>query len=111
MALRYSSSILCAVSPLQLNSTNTLALTNAMDFVKNPQEMCSRIHVMIREITAKIRSLKAELKARGLSWFNKDVRVFVLRHSFVLKCELPIDDFQKNSCRCYWNSDLFLQNH
>ena len=39
-----------------------------MDFVKNPQDMCKRVHKMIREITAKIRALKAELKARG--WWS-----------------------------------------
>ncbi|XP_070205437.1 inositol hexakisphosphate and diphosphoinositol-pentakisphosphate kinase 2-like isoform X3 [Littorina saxatilis] len=63
----------------KLNATNTLALTNAMDFVKNPQEMCSRIHVMIREITAKIRSLKAELKARDLHLYNGESWELLIR--------------------------------
>ncbi|KAL8562055.1 hypothetical protein ACOMHN_031826 [Nucella lapillus] len=63
----------------KLNPTNTLALTNAMDFVKNPQDMCKHVHQMIREITAKIRALKAELKTRDLPLYNGESWELLIR--------------------------------
>ncbi|XP_076472834.1 inositol hexakisphosphate and diphosphoinositol-pentakisphosphate kinase 2-like isoform X2 [Babylonia areolata] len=45
----------------KLNPTNTLALTNAMVFVKNPKAMCQQVHQMIKELTAKIQTLKAKV--------------------------------------------------
>ena len=49
----------------QLAATNSISLVNAMQFVKNPFQMCTRVHEMIQEITARIRCLKIELKSRG----------------------------------------------
>ncbi|XP_076452977.1 inositol hexakisphosphate and diphosphoinositol-pentakisphosphate kinase 2-like isoform X5 [Babylonia areolata] len=67
------------ISSFKLNPTNTLALTNAMDFVKNPQDMCKHVHTMIREITAKIRALKAELKTRDLPLYNGESWELLIR--------------------------------
>ncbi|CAG5126097.1 unnamed protein product, partial [Candidula unifasciata] len=49
----------------KLAATNSISLVNAMQFVKNPYQMCVRVHEMIKEITARIRCLKMELKSRG----------------------------------------------
>ncbi|KAK7469720.1 hypothetical protein BaRGS_00036251 [Batillaria attramentaria] len=63
----------------KLNPTNAAALTNAMEFVKNPHFMCEHIHMMIKEITAKIRSLKAELKSRDLPLYNGESWELLIR--------------------------------
>ena len=49
----------------QLAATNSISLVNAMQFVRNPWQLCHRVHEMIREITARVRCLKGELKSRG----------------------------------------------
>ncbi|XP_025089827.1 inositol hexakisphosphate and diphosphoinositol-pentakisphosphate kinase 2-like isoform X4 [Pomacea canaliculata] len=63
----------------KLNPLNTLALNNAMDFVKNPLAMCERVYQMIREITSKIRTLKAELKTRDLTLYNGESWELLIR--------------------------------
>ncbi|BFZ18674.1 hypothetical protein BsWGS_21714 [Bradybaena similaris] len=63
----------------KLAATNSISLVNAMQFVKNPYQMCTRVHEMIREITARIRCLKMELKSRDLSLFNGESWELLIR--------------------------------
>ena len=36
-----------------------------MKFIENPRHMCDRVFEMVKEITARIKMLKMELKSRG----------------------------------------------
>ncbi|GFO26087.1 inositol hexakisphosphate and diphosphoinositol-pentakisphosphate kinase, partial [Plakobranchus ocellatus] len=63
----------------KLAATNSISLVNAMQFVKNPFQMCTRVHEMIQEITARIRCLKIELKSRDLSLFNGESWELLIR--------------------------------
>ncbi|XP_055955750.1 inositol hexakisphosphate and diphosphoinositol-pentakisphosphate kinase 2 isoform X5 [Patella vulgata] len=54
----------------KLAPTGSVSLINAMKFVKNPKEMCDKVHAMVKEITALIRSLKIELKSRDLKLYH-----------------------------------------
>lgn len=38
-----------------------------MEFINNPRKMCDQVYEMVKEITAKIKTLKIELKSRG--WY------------------------------------------
>ncbi|RUS84821.1 hypothetical protein EGW08_007436, partial [Elysia chlorotica] len=63
----------------KLAATNSISLVNAMQFVKNPFQMCTRVHEMIQEITARIRCLKMELKSRDLALFNGESWELLIR--------------------------------
>ncbi|XP_035824670.1 inositol hexakisphosphate and diphosphoinositol-pentakisphosphate kinase 2 [Aplysia californica] len=63
----------------KLAATNSISLVNAMQFVKNPFQMCARVHEMIKEITARIRCLKMELKSRDLTLFNGESWELLIR--------------------------------
>ncbi|GFS15257.1 inositol hexakisphosphate and diphosphoinositol-pentakisphosphate kinase [Elysia marginata] len=63
----------------KLAATNSISLINAMQFVKNPFQMCTRVHDMIQEITARIRCLKIELKSRDLTLFNGESWELLIR--------------------------------
>ncbi|KAK3786902.1 hypothetical protein RRG08_017499 [Elysia crispata] len=63
----------------KLAATNSISLVNAMQFVKNPFQMCTRVHDMIQEITARIRCLKIELKSRDLALFNGESWELLIR--------------------------------
>ena len=49
----------------QLCPTSSRSLLNAMKFIQNPRRMCDRVFEMVKEITARIKMLKMELKSRG----------------------------------------------
>ncbi|XP_055861728.1 inositol hexakisphosphate and diphosphoinositol-pentakisphosphate kinase 2-like isoform X6 [Biomphalaria glabrata] len=63
----------------KLAATNSISLVNAMQFVKNPFQMCVRVHDMIKEITSRIRCLKMELKSRDLTLFNGESWELLIR--------------------------------
>ncbi|BFZ04740.1 hypothetical protein BsWGS_07778 [Bradybaena similaris] len=63
----------------KLAATNSLSLINAMQFVKNPFQMCMRVHEIIKEFTARIRCLKMELKSRDLTLFNGESWELLIR--------------------------------
>ena len=54
----------------------------ALEFICNPRKMCDRVYEMVHEITAKIKTLKMELKSRGMSMYNL---VFFICLSIVYK--------------------------
>ncbi|CAG5124697.1 unnamed protein product, partial [Candidula unifasciata] len=63
----------------KLAATNSLSLINAMQFVKNPFQMCMQVHEMIKEFTARIRCLKVELKSRDPTLFNGESWELLIR--------------------------------
>ncbi|XP_046549302.1 inositol hexakisphosphate and diphosphoinositol-pentakisphosphate kinase 2-like isoform X16 [Haliotis rubra] len=63
----------------KLAPTSSISLINAMKFVKNPRQMCERVHEMIHEITSKIRALKVELKSRDLKLYHGESWELLIR--------------------------------
>ncbi|XP_071090250.1 inositol hexakisphosphate and diphosphoinositol-pentakisphosphate kinase 2-like isoform X6 [Haliotis cracherodii] len=63
----------------KLAPTTSISLINAMKFVKNPRQMCERVHEMIHEITSKIRALKVELKSRDLKLYHGESWELLIR--------------------------------
>lgn len=51
---------------LQLAPTSSESLIKALDFIKNPGKLCEHVYALVKELTAKIRSLKLEHRTRGL---------------------------------------------
>lgn len=49
----------------QLAPAYSQSLIKAIRFIRNPFQMCEKVHEMVREITAKVRRLKVELKSEG----------------------------------------------
>lgn len=63
----------------KLAATGSISVYNAMNFVCNPRQMCEKVHEMVKEITAKIRSLKLELKARDLKLYHGESWELLIR--------------------------------
>lgn len=49
----------------QLAPTYSESLIKALDFIKNPRKLCEHVYSMVKELTAKIRTLKLEHRTRG----------------------------------------------
>ncbi|KAL8624659.1 hypothetical protein ACOMHN_038205 [Nucella lapillus] len=82
----------------KLNPTNTLALTNAMVFVKNPKAMCRQVFQMIKAITAKIRMLRSKRHTKDLQLYNGESWELLIRRWSKLEKDFPLrnGDFQIN---------------
>ncbi|XP_053375190.1 inositol hexakisphosphate and diphosphoinositol-pentakisphosphate kinase 2-like isoform X6 [Mercenaria mercenaria] len=63
----------------KLAPTRNTSLLKAMEFIKNPKKMCDRIYDMVQEITAKIKTLKMEIKTRDLKLYHGESWELLIR--------------------------------
>ncbi|XP_052218982.1 inositol hexakisphosphate and diphosphoinositol-pentakisphosphate kinase 2-like isoform X4 [Dreissena polymorpha] len=62
-----------------LAPTRSLSLLKAIEFIKNPKRMNDRVYEMVQEITAKIKTLKMELKSRELKLYHGESWELLIR--------------------------------
>ena len=53
-----------------------------MNFIENPRKLCDHVFEMVRELTARIKMLKMELKSRGKQYVGNNVIYLVVNSPF-----------------------------
>ncbi|KAL5019491.1 hypothetical protein ScPMuIL_002383 [Solemya velum] len=75
-----------------LAATNSISLTNAMDFIKNPKKMCVHVYDMIKELTARIRSMKRKAVKKGLELYHGESWELLTRRWAKLEKDFRLKD-------------------
>ncbi|XP_061176478.1 inositol hexakisphosphate and diphosphoinositol-pentakisphosphate kinase 2-like isoform X1 [Saccostrea echinata] len=63
----------------KLAPTNSESLIKALDFIKNPGKLCEHVYAMVKELTAKIRTLKLEHRTRDLKLYHGESWELLIR--------------------------------
>lgn len=54
----------------KINPCNSLSITDALDFVKNPVKCCKHVHELIKNLMEIVQVKKEDLKTKGLFKIN-----------------------------------------
>ncbi|KAK3094438.1 hypothetical protein FSP39_001778, partial [Pinctada imbricata] len=76
----------------KLAPTRSESLYRAIDFIKNPFRLCQHVHNMVKELTAKVRSLKLQHRTRELKLYNGESWELLIRRWAKLEKDFKMKD-------------------
>ncbi|XP_056016009.1 inositol hexakisphosphate and diphosphoinositol-pentakisphosphate kinase 2-like isoform X4 [Ostrea edulis] len=76
----------------KLAPTSSESLIKALDFIKNPGKLCEHVYALVKELTAKIRSLKLEHRTRDLKLYHGESWELLIRRWAKLEKDFKMKD-------------------
>ncbi|XP_034332548.2 inositol hexakisphosphate and diphosphoinositol-pentakisphosphate kinase 2 isoform X1 [Magallana gigas] len=76
----------------KLAPTYSESLIKALDFIKNPRKLCEHVYSMVKELTAKIRTLKLEHRTRDLKLYHGESWELLIRRWAKLEKDFKMKD-------------------